>query len=443
MSLVLNVEILGEFKKLTQATQGAQGSLSDMNKRAQSVSKSISRAFAAIGIGLSFKVIANELQEASKAAIEDAKSQAILANAMRNTINATDDQIAATEEVIRQYQFSASVADDELRPAYQKLALATKDTTRANELLGVALDVAAGTGKSLDVVSQAMARSLAGSDTALLRLIPSLKGSKTPMEDLARAFEGASEKAANVDPYKRMQITFGELQEQIGMALLPSLEKFSAWVASPEGQEKLNNLVTLITGLAGKFEILAGFVIDNADAIVQWAGVIGVAGVALKLFTAGVTVYNGVSTIMAARNAAAAASTLAVGAAATTATPAIAGMNVAAGALVATLGLLTAGAIGSAFGGFMQGKMAGVNAQIYGEGGTRQDPFAGLGKIGAGGYIPPVQRIASPGVSPRVAERGNVNITINTPKVDAQQIVNTINNATRTGYTGTLRGLKE
>jgi hypothetical protein len=35
------------------------------------------------------------------------------------------------------------------------------------------------------------------------------------------------------------------------------------------------------------------------------------------------------------------------------------------------------------------------------------------------------------------------NVTINTPKVDAQGIVNTLNTATRNGYTGTLRSLKE
>jgi hypothetical protein len=313
MSLVLNVEILGEFKKLTQATTGAQDSLGDMNKRAQSVSKSIGKAFAAIGIGLSFKMIANELQEASKAAIEDAKSQALLANALKNTLNVTDDTIAATEEIIRQYQFSASVADDELRPAYQKLALATKDTTRANELLGVALDVAAGTGKSLDVVSQAMARSLAGSDTALLRLIPSLKGSKQPMDDLANAFAGAAEKAADTDPYKRMNIVFGELQEQVGMALLPSLEKFSSWVASPEGQEKLNAFVTLITGLAGKFDILAGFIVDNADAFIQWSGVIVGVGIAIKVFTTALGIYSTLASVVATRNAAIAASQVAIG----------------------------------------------------------------------------------------------------------------------------------
>lgn len=432
MSLILNVEILGEFKKLTQATQGAQSSLGDMNKRAQSVSKSIGRAFAAIGIGLSFKMIANELEEASKAAIEDAKSQALLANALRNTIKATDDQIASTEEVIRQYQFSASVADDELRPAYQKLALATKDTTQANKLLGVALDVAAGTGKSLDQVSQAMARSLGGSDTALLKLIPSLKGSKTPMEDLAAAFAGASEKAANVDPYKRMQITFGELQEQVGMALLPSLEKFSSWVASPEGQEKLNAFVTLITGLAGKFDLLASFVVDNADAFIAWSGVIVGVGIAFKVFTGIMTVYNGVATIMAARNAAIAASNVAVGTTAATASVGVRG-------LAASLGLISA--------------LAGTIALVLSLGGdAAKGTSIPVMRDNQGRVIPTVRNAPLTTPQPDRSntgfnfERGTIvnnNVTINTPKVNAQDIVNTVNNATRNGFTGSLRSLKE
>lgn len=319
MSLVLNVEILGEFKKLTSATQGAQSELQNMTKRAASASKTITRAFAAIGVGLSFRWIANELQDAAKAAIDDVKSQELLANALRNTINASDDQIKSVEKVISKYQLASAVADDDLRPAYQKLALATKDTTEANRLLGIALDVAAGTGKDLEIVSQAMAKSIAGSDTALLKLIPSLKGSKTPMDDLAKAFGGAAEKAANVDPYQRMSIVFQDLQEQVGMALLPILEKFSAWVASPEGQAKLQGLIELITGLAGKFEVLASWAIDNADALVSWSGVLVGVGLAIKGVSTALSIYNGIAAITAAKNAAVAASQTTVGATAATA----------------------------------------------------------------------------------------------------------------------------
>jgi hypothetical protein len=431
MSLVLNVEILGEFKKLTQATTGAQTDLQKMTKRADSASKTISRAFAAIGVGLSFKFIANELEEAAKAAIEDTKSQVLLANALKNTMDVTDEQIDSIEKQIKAYQFSASVADDELRPAYQKLALATKSTTEANKLLGVALDVAAGTGKGLDVVAQAMAKSIAGSDTALLKLIPSLKGSKNPMEDLAKAFGGAAEKAAQTDPYQRMKIIFDDLQETIGMALLPTLEKFAAYVASPEGQEKLQKFIDLVTGLAGKFEILAGFVIDNADQFIAWSGVIVGVGIALKGLTTGLSIYNGIATAVAAKNAAIAASQVAVG-------------TTAAGAAVSVRGLYTA--LGLIAG------IAGTVALVLSLGGdapksTKVDqPRDAQGRIintvPNSPLTTPVPTAPKTGFNFGTGQITN-NVTINTPKVDAQQIVNTLNSATRTGYTGTLRSLKE
>jgi hypothetical protein len=424
MSLVLNVEILGEFKKLTQATKGAGSDLNDMNKRAQSVSKNISRAFAAIGIGLSFKVLANEIKEATQAAIEDVKSQTLLANALKNTTNATDDQIAAVEEVIRGYQFSASVADDTLRPAYQKLALVTKSTTEANKLLGIALDVSAGTGKDLDVVAQAMARSLAGSDTALLKLIPSLKGSKTPMEDLAAAFGGAAEKAANTDPYARMKIIFDDLQETVGMALLPTLEKFAAWVASPSGQQKIQDFITLVTGLAGKFEVLAGFVIDNADQFIAWSGVIVGVGLAFKTFTGIMTVYNGIAAITAARNAAVAASQAAVG---TTATTAAVGVS----SLAASLRLIAA--------------VAGTVALILSLGGDapKEAPRVPIKQLPNSPLKTPAPTVPKTGFDFKSGTIVNNNVTINTPKVNGQDIINTVNNATRNGFTGTLRSIKE
>jgi len=424
MSLVLNVEILGEFKKLTQATKGAGSDLNDMNKRAQSVSKNIGRAFAAIGIGLSFKVLANEIKEATQAAIEDVKSQTLLANALKNTTNATDDQIAAVEEVIRGYQFSASVADDTLRPAYQKLALATKSTTEANKLLGIALDVSAGTGKDLDAVAQAMARSLAGSDTALLKLIPSLKGSKTPMEDLAAAFGGAAEKAANTDPYQRMKIIFDDLQETVGMALLPTLEKFAAWVASPEGQQKLQDFITLVTGLASKFDLLAGFVIDNADTIVEWGVVIVGAGIAIKGLTTALGIYSTIASAVAARNAAIAASQVAVGATATTAAVGVRG-------LYSALGLV-AGIIGT----------AGLVLMLGGDA-PKEAPRVPIKQLPNSPLKTPAPTVPKTGFDFKTGTIVNNNVTINTPKVNGQDIINTVNNATRNGFTGTLRSIKE
>jgi phage-related protein len=108
----------------------------------------------------------------------------------------------------------------------------------------VALDVSAGTGKSLETVTQAMGRALNGSNTALNRLVPSLKNSKNPMEDLAAAFKGANEEASKQKTWERFSIIMGNLQEMIGDILLPILEDFGAWFTKvyPEIQDFFRKL---------------------------------------------------------------------------------------------------------------------------------------------------------------------------------------------------------
>lgn len=75
MSLVLNVEILGEFKKLTDATKGSEKQLTGLQKTASGISKKINGAFAAIGIGLSFTGIVRGIKSVSEAASDLSEAQ--------------------------------------------------------------------------------------------------------------------------------------------------------------------------------------------------------------------------------------------------------------------------------------------------------------------------------------------------------------------------------
>lgn len=413
MSLILNVEILGEFKKLTEATTGASNQLNTLNKTSAKISRSINTAFAAIGVGLSLRALINEFQDATKEAINDAKSQELLATAMLNTGKATDETVKSAEAYIGKMQFTASVADDQLRPAYQKLFIATGDVTKSNQLLAVALDASAATGKSLDAVSQAMAKSLAGSDTALVKLIPSLKGSKQPLDDLAVAFKGAAEKAAATDPYQRMTVVFQDLQEKIGTALLPVLEKFSAWVASPEGQAKLGNMITLITGLADKFSIMAGFVIDNADQVVAWSGVIAVAGIALKAFSVGMGIYNTVAKAVALSNTAVAASETAIGVEAGVATTSVTALSTALGVL-SKLGALA-----------LVLSLSGDTAQTGTNPNLNKIAVPNAPKLGVPS-VPNTNSMVTKLFGPGATTTNNVNINVSTNNATAQDIKKTL-----------------
>ncbi len=291
-TLALNVEILGEFRKLSAATQGAEGQLKGLNAVADNVSTGMNKAFALIGAAFSVTAIVNGLKQAAEAAIEDVKSQRLLAIAMENTGEATEFQIKQAEENIRQMQFSAGVADDTLRPAFQKLFISTGDVTQASELLQVALDTSASTGKDLDTVTQAMTRSLEGNDTALSRLVPSLRNAADPLAELGELFRGSAEEAANLDPYTRMQIIFEDLQEQVGMALLPILNEFSTWLTTPEGQAKLQEIVDGMVAIIEEGIKIVEWVNANKDWLVPLVAGISAITAAWKVAIATVGLYR-------------------------------------------------------------------------------------------------------------------------------------------------------
>jgi hypothetical protein len=259
-TLALNVEILGEFKKLTAATQGANNTLTGMQKSAQKVSSNIKKAFLTIGVGLSFAAIAKGFKDSTQAAQQDVKGRELLTIAIQNNTKATQDQIDEVDNYIERTEVAAAVSDDILRPALGSLVRATGSTTRAMELLDVALDVSAGTGKDLGTISEAMSKALGGNVGALRRLIPTLNDTEDPMVQLARAFKGANAEAAKGKTWERFEIILGNIQEMIGVVLLPILEEFSQWftetypkvqdffdkvgeaIASPEVQKALEDL---------------------------------------------------------------------------------------------------------------------------------------------------------------------------------------------------------
>jgi hypothetical protein len=283
-TLALNVEILGQFSKLTAATKGATGQLTGLSKTAQSISSTMNKAFGVIGVGFSLGFLKRELEEAGKAAIADAKSMEILSIAMQNTGKATAFTVKEAEDSIRAMSLEAAVADDVLRPAYQKLFIATGSVAQSNRLLQVALDASAATGKDLDSVTQAMAKSLAGQDTALLKLIPSLRGATDPMAELEKTFAGAATAAANLDPYQRMNVAFGEIQESVGIALMPVLNDFADYLVDsvPKIQAFFDELNDPTTELGDAWADLGATFKLAADEFNRMLAVFGLSEISFK-----------------------------------------------------------------------------------------------------------------------------------------------------------------
>lgn len=221
-----------------------------------------------------------------KAAVEDSAAQAQLAKTLQNVVGATDAQVAATEKQISAMQMATGVADDQLRPAYASLVLGTKDLATANEALQLAMDISAGTGTDLASVSDALAKAYGGNFKALRQLSPELYAMikdgadlETVMATLAKTFGGSAAVAANTaeGKFKRLGVALGEVQESIGLALLPAVEAVLPYLISfgQWAQDHVGTLIMVGSAIGGIALALVGFkaaqILANAVTVVTTA----------------------------------------------------------------------------------------------------------------------------------------------------------------------------
>jgi hypothetical protein len=211
---------------------------------------------------------------ATKAAAEDAKAQELLAQTLRNSTGATDDLIAANEDYIATTERAAAVADDQLRPALGNLVRATGDVTQSQQLLNLALDISAATGRDLESVSIALAKASQGQATALQRLGVPLDEALVKTKDfegivsvLTDTFNGAAATAAESfeGRMQRVAIAIDNTKENIGAALIPIIEKLLPYVDRASQFIEENTEIVLIAGAA--FSGLAGFILAANTAL--------------------------------------------------------------------------------------------------------------------------------------------------------------------------------
>lgn len=266
MATNLVVNFLGN-NQLSKTTTVVSRDLKNLGKTAGNVGAGINRALGAVGLGLGFAALTATIKKASKAAIEDSKSQGQLALALRNTLGANDSVVASAEAFVAQTQRSVAVLDDELRPALASAVRATGSLSKGQDLLNLALDVSAGTGKSLDAVIKAIARAQNGQLGSLQRLIPTIKKGSDFTAELRKQFAGAAEAAANADPYKRLEVLIADLQEQIGKALIPYLQEVANYLNSPDGQRTLQGIVKEFVKIVKEVGKLITFLAKNIELI--------------------------------------------------------------------------------------------------------------------------------------------------------------------------------
>jgi len=259
----LKLAILGEVKDLSDSLNKGSNDVSSFGDKIGKFGKIAGAAFLAAGVAAA--AYAGKLAiDGVKSAIEDEAAQLRLATSLKNVTGATDAQIKATESYITKTQLAYGVSDSLLRPSLDRLTRSTKSVEEAQKLQTLALNIAAGTGKDLQAVSEALAKAHDGNFTALNKLGGGLDASIIKSKDfeaataaLANTFEGQATKQAETFQGKmaRLNEAFGEAKETVGGYILDAVTPLITLVV-----DKVVPAVSdFIEGIGGKDGLTAKF----------------------------------------------------------------------------------------------------------------------------------------------------------------------------------------
>jgi hypothetical protein len=220
-----------DFDELKKGVKGAQNEVEGFGSKMGGFAKKAGAAFAVAGAAAA-AYAGVLLVDGVKSAIEDEAAQAKLATTLENVTGATESQIKAVEDYITQTALANGITDDQLRPSLDRLIRSTKDATKAQELQSLALDIAAGTGKDLKTVSEALGKAYDGNLGALKKLgvgidesIIKSKNFDAAAAALSKTFEGQASKQAETFQGKmaRLTVAFDEAKETVGSYVLDAL----------------------------------------------------------------------------------------------------------------------------------------------------------------------------------------------------------------------------
>jgi hypothetical protein len=256
---------------LRKGTKGASDEVEGFGAKLGKFGKIAGAAFAAAGVAAA-AYAGKLLIDGVKSAIEDEAAQAKLATTLGNVTGATAAQIAAVESQITKTSLLTGLTDDELRPSFERLVRSTKDSEEALKLQQLAIDIAAGSGKSLESVTNALGKGIDGSTASLGKLGIGLTAAqlKTMSMDeitaqLAATFGGqASEKADTFQgKMQRLQVAFSEGKETVGAFVLDAI--------TPMVSGFVNNVIPAVQKLSEElgpkltpvFQFLTGYIKDT------------------------------------------------------------------------------------------------------------------------------------------------------------------------------------
>lgn len=259
----VKIQFDADFDELKKGVKGATHEVEGFGDKVGDFAKKAGAAFALAGAAAA-AYAGKLLIDGVKSAIEDEAAQAKLAATLENVTGATNAQIKATEGYILKTQLAFGITDEQLRPSLERLVRATKDVEAAQKLQTLALDISAGSGKSLEAVSNALGKAYEGNTGALSKLGVGLGAAELKTMDmnaitktLSQTFAGqASEKADTFSgKMARLKVALDEAKESVGAALLPQITRLVDYIAA-NVVPQINAFVAGLTGNKGAKDAL-------------------------------------------------------------------------------------------------------------------------------------------------------------------------------------------
>jgi hypothetical protein len=203
--------------------------LGKARKDVNSFDKTVKSLGRTLGATLSAAAVVSFGKASVKAFLADDKAAATLTRTLGNLNLAFEDQ--RVRSYISTLEASSGVLDSQLRPAMQALLTTTGSVTKSQELLGLAIDVAAGSGENLVTVSQDIAQAFVGNTRGLKKYNLGLTQAELQtatfadlQEKLNKQFSGQN--AAQLDTYagklSLIKVAYDNLQETVGKGLVDS-----------------------------------------------------------------------------------------------------------------------------------------------------------------------------------------------------------------------------
>jgi hypothetical protein len=268
-SRTLKLSLLADVAEFSKNIKSAGKETETIGDQFSAFGKKAGLAFAAAGAAIGAFAIASV-----KAAAEDEVGQKKLEETIRNTTSATADQIAGIDKYVTAQSIATATTDDIIRPALSRLLRATGDLTKSQELLTLSQEISVATGKPLEAVTNAVAKSFEGSNTALGKLGIGIDAAtlKTLTFDqtqqlLNQTFDGFIENQAETAAFKFAQITIAvdESKEAIGAALLPVVKELADFIIV----SVVPAIESFVAGLTGQEGITTGLT-ESQKTAVEW-----------------------------------------------------------------------------------------------------------------------------------------------------------------------------